>query len=66
MRAAAIIFILLSVTANFYFNNLSSLVLAMFSFPVLIGLLLRKKKPGTKERTETTVTKTEPTNSPLV
>jgi hypothetical protein len=45
MRVAAIIFILLSVTVNFYYNNPSSLVLAMFSFPVLLWLLLSKRKP---------------------
>lgn len=44
MRVAAILFILLSVSANFYFNNPSSLVLAMFSFPLLVMLLLKKRK----------------------
>jgi hypothetical protein len=50
MRVVAIVFILLSVGANFYYNNITSLVLAMFSFPVLIWLLVKKKKramPGT-------------------
>lgn len=44
MRAVAIIFILLSVSANFYYDNPSSLVLAMLSFPVLLWLLLTKRK----------------------
>ena len=48
MRAVAVIFILLSIGANFYYNNLSSLVLAMFSFPVIVWLLVKKRKPKLK------------------
>ena len=61
MRAVAIIFILLSVGANFYFNNLSSLVLAMFSFPVLVWLLVRKRKP--KVKTEVDAPRNNPKTS---
>jgi len=45
MRIAAIVFILLALIANFIFNNLTVFVLAMFSFPVLLWLLLKKHKP---------------------
>jgi hypothetical protein len=44
MRVVAILFIVASVTANFIYNQLTTLVLAMFYFPVLIWLLLKKKK----------------------
>ncbi|RYF78765.1 MAG: hypothetical protein EON98_15355 [Chitinophagaceae bacterium] len=44
MRIAALIFIILAVGANFYFNNLTSLVVAMFSFPVLVWVLLRRRR----------------------
>lgn len=44
MRTAAILFIVLALVANFYFNNLTSLVVAMVSFPVLLWVLLKKKK----------------------
>jgi hypothetical protein len=44
MRVVAILFIVASVTANFIYNQLTTLVLAMFSFPVLLWLLLKKKK----------------------
>ncbi|HEY0041185.1 MAG TPA: hypothetical protein VGB71_11010 [Flavisolibacter sp.] len=47
MRIAAILFIVVTLTINFVYNNLSSLVLAMFSFPVLLWLLRRKKKRKT-------------------
>jgi Flp pilus assembly protein TadB len=47
MRIAAIIFIILAVVANFFFNNLTVFVLAMFSFPVLLWLLLKKRKTNT-------------------
>ena len=50
MRIAAIIFIILSVVANFIFNTLPVFMLAMFSFPVLLWLLLKKKKPHTYKR----------------
>jgi chromate transport protein ChrA len=44
MRVVAILFIVVTLVANFYFNNITSLVVAMFAFPVLVGLLLRKRK----------------------
>lgn len=44
MRFAAILFIVASLGVNFVYNNLSSLVLAMFAFPVLLMLLLKKNK----------------------
>lgn len=44
MRIGAIIFIIVAVVANFIFNNLTVFVLAMFSFPVLLWVLLKKKK----------------------
>ena len=44
MRIIAILFIVLSVAANFFFNNMASLLMAMFSFPVLLWVLLKKRK----------------------
>ena len=44
MRIAAILFILATLVVNFMYNNFSSLVLATLSFPVLLWLLLRRKK----------------------
>jgi len=44
MRIAAIVFIVLAVIANFIFDNLTIFVLAMFSFPALLWVLLKKKK----------------------
>jgi len=51
MRIAAIIFITLSLVANFYYNNLTSLVAAMFSFPVLIWVLVKRRKKVGKVET---------------
>ena len=58
MRIAAILFIVVTLTINFVYNNLSSLVLAMFSFPVLLWLLRRKKKR------KTNIGNTAPVNAP--
>lgn len=44
MRVAAILFIVLTIVANFIFNNITSLVVAMFAFPVLLWVLLKRKK----------------------
>lgn len=43
MRIAAIVYIILSLTANFIFDNLTVLVLAMLSFPLLLYVLLKKQ-----------------------
>ena len=50
MRIAAIVFIVLAVIANFVFDNLTIFVLAMFSFPVLLWVLLTKKKQRVDKR----------------
>ena len=65
MRVAAIIFILLSLATNFYFDNPSSLVLAMFSFPVLVWLLLKKRKPKADPKTDTFRDKPETNDIPF-
>jgi len=44
MRMAAIVYIVISVVANFIIDHFTVFVLAMFSFPVLIWLLLRREK----------------------
>jgi hypothetical protein len=44
MRVAAIIYIVLSLGANVIFDSLTVLLFAMFSFPLLLWLLLTKKK----------------------
>lgn len=44
MRITAVIFIVLAIGANFYFNNLTSLVVAMLSFPLLLVVLLKRKR----------------------
>jgi 4-hydroxybenzoate polyprenyltransferase len=65
MRIAAVIFILLSVGANFYFNNLTSLVVAMFSFPVLLWLLLKRRKRVWKANPDPTLHHPEKTDLPI-
>lgn len=47
MRVAAIVYILLSLLANFWYGNLTTFVLAAFSFPLLVWLLVRKRKTAT-------------------
>ena len=44
MRITAVVFIVLAIAANFYFNNLTSLVVAMLSFPLLLVVLLKRKR----------------------
>lgn len=44
MRIAAIVYIIITVVANFFIDNLTVLLLAMLSFPVLLWLLLKKRK----------------------
>ena len=44
MRIAAILYIVVSITANFFIGSLSTFALAALSFPVLLWLLVRKKK----------------------
>jgi hypothetical protein len=44
MRIITIVFILLSLTANFIFDSLPVLLLSMLSLPLLLWLLLTKKK----------------------
>ena len=44
MRIAAIVYIVASITANFFIGSLSSFALAALSFPLLLWLLIRKKK----------------------
>ena len=44
MRVVAILYIILSVGANFFVGSIQTFVLAAFSFPVLLWLLLRKRK----------------------
>jgi hypothetical protein len=48
MRVVAVLYIVLSLCANFWVGSLSTFVLATFSFPFLLWLLLRKRKkaPG--------------------
>ena len=44
MRIAAVLYILLSVGANFFIGNRLTFLLAALSFPVLVWLLLRKRQ----------------------
>lgn len=44
MRIAAIIYIVASIAVNFLVDNFTVFILAMLSFPVLVWLLLKKKK----------------------
>lgn len=44
MRIAAIVYITLSLLANFYYGNLTTFVLAAVSFPLLVWLLARRRK----------------------
>ncbi|HUC80734.1 MAG TPA: hypothetical protein VMR70_07435 [Flavisolibacter sp.] len=44
MRVVAILFVVLTLVANFVFNNITSLVVAILSFPVFLWALLKKKK----------------------
>lgn len=44
MRIAAVLYVLLSVGANFFIGNRLTFALAALSFPVLVWLLLRKRK----------------------
>lgn len=66
MRIAAILFILVSLGINFVYNNFSTLMLAMFSFPVLVVLLLRKKKRKSDHRKIPQTNQPEKTDSPTV
>jgi len=44
MRIAAVLYILLSVGANFFIGNRLTFLLAALSFPVLVWLLLSKRQ----------------------
>lgn len=45
MRTVSIVYIILSLALNFIYNSLTTLLLAFLSFPLLLLLIRRKKKP---------------------
>lgn len=53
MRIVAILYVVLSVSANFFYGNLTTFVLAAFSFPLLVWLLVRKQKKARVNAKET-------------
>jgi hypothetical protein len=44
MRTVSIIYIIVSLTLNFIYNSLTTLLLAFVSFPLVLLLIRRKKK----------------------
>lgn len=49
MRIAGVIYIILSLAANFIIGSTETLVLAFLSFPLTIWLLLTKRKNKSKD-----------------
>lgn len=45
MRTVSIVYIIISLVMNFIYNSLTTLLLAFVSFPLLLLLIRRKKKP---------------------
>ena len=45
MRTVAIAYIIIALTMNFIYNSLTTLLLAFLSFPLVLLLIRRKKKP---------------------
>jgi hypothetical protein len=45
MRAFYIVYIILSLSLNFIFNSLTTLLLAFIAFPMVLHLVRRRKKP---------------------
>lgn len=45
MRTVSIAYIIISLALNFIYNSLTTLLLAFLSFPLLLLLIRRRKKP---------------------
>jgi hypothetical protein len=45
MRTVSIAYIILSLLLNFIYNSLTTLLLAFVSFPLVLLLIRKKKKP---------------------